>query len=191
MKQRAKQPARTRQAVVDAAGEEFSRHGYAGSSLGAIVARAELTKGALFHHFPDKQALAAAWIGESLAASVRESWVTPLAEVASLDALRVLCRSRCLDLRPGDGLAALVALTAETATTVPVLSEALATILMGWREAVAGLLDRGQAGGWIHRSIQPAVEAGFLVATFCGFSVTTAVAADEGTRRACATAVEG
>jgi len=51
-------------------------------------------------------------------------------------------------------------------------------------------LERGKSGGWIHRSIQPAVEAGFLVAVFCGFSVTTAAAPDEGTRRACATAVE-
>lgn len=191
MQQREKRPARTRQAILDAAGEEFARHGYAGGALGAIVARAELTKGALFHHFPDKQALAAAWIGEHLAISISESWVAPLQAMDSLDALRAFCRARCLELRPGDAISSLVALTAETSTTVPALGEALAAILAAWRQAAAGLLERGQAAGWIHRSIQPAVEAGFLVAAFCGFSVTSRGDAGEGTRRAAATAVEG
>ena len=191
MKQREKRPARTRQAILDAAAVEFSRHGYAGTGLGAIVARAELTKGALFHHFPDKQALAAAWIGEHLAGSIKELWVTPLEAMDSLDALRTFCRVRCLELHPGDATSALVALTAETAATAPVLGAALAAVLAAWREAVAALLERGKSGGWIHRSIQPVAEAGFLVAAFCGFSVTTQVTADEGIRRACATAVEG
>ena len=71
MKQRKKQPALTRQAILNAAGVEFSRHGYAGTGLGAIVGRADLTKGALFHHFADKQALAVAWVGENLAAAIR------------------------------------------------------------------------------------------------------------------------
>jgi len=191
MKQREKRPARTRQVILDAAGEEFSRHGYAGTGLGAIVARAEMTKGALFHHFPDKQSLAAAWISEHLADAINESWVVPLQAMGTLDALRTFCRTRCLELRPGDATFALVALTAETAVAVPVLGEVLAAVLAAWRDAVAGLLEGGKTGGWIHRSIQPAVEAGFLVAAFCGFSVTTGVNPDEGARRACATAVEG
>ena len=191
MKQREKRPARTRQAILDAAAAEFSLHGYAGTGLGAIVARADLTKGALFHHFPDKQSLAAAWIGEHLADSINEMWVAPLQAMGSLDALRTFCRTRCLELRPGDATSALVALTAETTVSAPVLGAALTGVLAAWREGVACLLERGKAGAWIHRSIQPAVEAGFLVAAFCGFSVTTQGSEDEGPRRACATALEG
>jgi len=176
---------------VEAAGAEFARHGYAGTSLGAIVARSALTKGALFHHFPDKQTLAAAWIDESLAATLAARWITPLAELASLDALRALYRAQCLELQPGDDTSALVALTAETAAADPVLGAALERIFAGWRTAVAGLLERGKFAGWIHRSIQPAGEAAMLVAAIAGFSVTTRGQSDDAIRRTCATALEG
>ncbi|MFC4555914.1 TetR/AcrR family transcriptional regulator [Georgenia faecalis] len=49
----------TRRAMLGAAAEEFLVHGYAGSSLAVIAARLGLTKGALAHHFPTKDALAA------------------------------------------------------------------------------------------------------------------------------------
>jgi AcrR family transcriptional regulator len=47
----------TRQALVDSALELFTRRGYAATSLDAIVKRARVTKGALYHHFSGKQAL--------------------------------------------------------------------------------------------------------------------------------------
>ncbi len=47
----------TRHALVDAAEELFTEHGYSATSLEAIVARAEVTKGALYHHFSGKQAI--------------------------------------------------------------------------------------------------------------------------------------
>jgi AcrR family transcriptional regulator len=191
MKQRKKQPQLTRQSILDAVGEEFSLHGYAGTGLGAIVERAGLTKGALFHHFPDKQRMALAWIGEVLAAAMERLWTDPLETLGSLDGLRGLCRTRCMELQPGDATSALVALTAETAAGDPRMGEALERIFTRWREAVAGLLERGKADGWIHRSIQPSVEAAFLVSAMAGFSVSTRCHADESLRRACATALEG
>jgi AcrR family transcriptional regulator len=47
----------TRQALVDSALDLFTKRGYAGTSLEAIVKRARVTKGALYHHFTGKQAL--------------------------------------------------------------------------------------------------------------------------------------
>jgi AcrR family transcriptional regulator len=47
----------TRSALVDSALELFTRRGYAGTSLDAIVTGARVTKGALYHHFSGKQAL--------------------------------------------------------------------------------------------------------------------------------------
>ena len=191
MKQRKKQPELTRQAILEAAGEEFSRHGYAGAGIAQVVLRAGLTKGALFHHYPDKRALALAWIGELLLPEIGTLWIAPLEDVNSLDGLRAFCRMRCLALKPGDATCVLVALTAETAAADPLLGEALQGVLKRWRDAVEGLLERGRAGGWIHRSIQPAVEAAMLVACFCGFSVNRQGAPDEGVLRVCATAMEG
>ncbi|WP_323792406.1 TetR/AcrR family transcriptional regulator [Nocardioides sp.] len=47
----------TKRALVDVAEELFTDHGYASTSLDAIVAGAQVTKGALYHHFSGKQAL--------------------------------------------------------------------------------------------------------------------------------------
>ena len=47
----------TRKALVDSAQDLFTKRGYAGTSLDAIVKRARVTKGALYHHFSGKQAL--------------------------------------------------------------------------------------------------------------------------------------
>ena len=49
--------ASTKRALVDVAEELFTENGYAATSLDAIVAGAEVTKGALYHHFSGKQAL--------------------------------------------------------------------------------------------------------------------------------------
>ena len=49
--------AATRQALIDMAEQLFTEHGYSATSLDAIVAGAEVTKGALYHHFSGKQAL--------------------------------------------------------------------------------------------------------------------------------------
>lgn len=191
MKQRKKQPQLTRQTILEAAGAEFSQHGYAGTGLGAIVARAELTKGALFHHFPDKRTMAVAWIGDQLSPAMEARWIAPLELIGSLDALRAFCRARCLELMPGDMTSALVSLTAETAAADSVMGSALEHIFGLWRDAVASLLERGKSEGWIHRSIQPAAEAAFVVSAFAGFSVTTRANPDENIRRTCATALEG
>ena len=54
---KAEQRERTRRRLVALAREEFGKRGYAGVSTERLVARAKLTRGALYHQFPDKQAL--------------------------------------------------------------------------------------------------------------------------------------
>jgi AcrR family transcriptional regulator len=49
--------ASTKRALVEIAEVLFTEHGYANTSLDAIVSGARVTKGALYHHFSGKQAL--------------------------------------------------------------------------------------------------------------------------------------
>jgi AcrR family transcriptional regulator len=52
----------TRRLILDAAAEAFAEVGYANVALSDIIARAQVTKGACYHHFPTKDALAVALI---------------------------------------------------------------------------------------------------------------------------------
>ncbi|MDG5768594.1 ScbR family autoregulator-binding transcription factor [Mycolicibacterium fortuitum] len=54
----------TRQKIITAAVDLFSEHGYPATGLGDIIARAEMTKGALYYHFDSKESLAEAIIDD-------------------------------------------------------------------------------------------------------------------------------
>jgi TetR/AcrR family transcriptional regulator len=55
-----------RQRLLEAAAAAFSESGYAASSVAAIAARAGMSKSTVFHHFPSKEALYLAVIGEAV-----------------------------------------------------------------------------------------------------------------------------
>lgn len=71
---RAEHIADTRAALLDAARELFAERGYAGTGTEEIVARARLTRGALYHHFGDKARLFTA-VMEAVAAELAERLV--------------------------------------------------------------------------------------------------------------------
>jgi AcrR family transcriptional regulator len=54
---RAQQQERTRAAVLAAARQEFTEHGYVDAKVDRIAERAELTRGAVYSNFPSKRAL--------------------------------------------------------------------------------------------------------------------------------------
>ncbi|MFE6648381.1 TetR/AcrR family transcriptional regulator [Nocardioides sp. NPDC057772] len=80
MSRRQQFSASTKKTLVEVAEKLFTEHGYASTSLDAIVAGAEVTKGALYHHFSGKQALyevvfekVEAATAQSIDAAMRES----------------------------------------------------------------------------------------------------------------------
>jgi AcrR family transcriptional regulator len=57
MSRQARHTADTRQGLVDEARKLFARRGYHAASLDAVCAQAGVTKGALYHHFENKEDL--------------------------------------------------------------------------------------------------------------------------------------
>ncbi len=58
----ARNPEKTRTAIMDAAEALILDHGFAGTSVGSVVEMAGVTKGAFFHHFDTKADLARALV---------------------------------------------------------------------------------------------------------------------------------
>lgn len=190
MEGRRKQPEQTRRAILDAADHEFSRLGYSGAGLGGIVSRAGLTKGALFHHFPDKRALAAAWISERLGGYIRETWVERLEGKDRLEALRDRCREEIQAVPEKSQLGVLAALAAELSLQDEPLRVAIEEVFSAWRGSVAGVLERGKQAGLVHRSVDPPAEAAWIVAALSGTAVTARATVDAAVRRGCHSAFE-
>lgn len=64
--ERSEDSATGRQRLLQAAAAAFSEAGYAASSIAAIAGRAGMSKSTVFHHFPSKEALYLAVIGEAV-----------------------------------------------------------------------------------------------------------------------------
>lgn len=75
-------PAATRQRLLAAGQQEIYLRGFQGASVEAILARAGVTKGAFFHHFPTKAAFGYTVVEEVLAAMIAAQWADPLGETA-------------------------------------------------------------------------------------------------------------
>ena len=71
----------TRNKILEAAFQEVHRVGFQAASLKNILKETGLTKGALYHHFPNKQALGYAIVDEVLREFVLQYWITPLKEI--------------------------------------------------------------------------------------------------------------
>ncbi len=87
---------RTRNLIVQAAFEEIWRVGFRSASLEAILKRAKVTKGALYHHFPNKQALGYAVVDEYIRWLIYDDFLRPLAENESdpIETLNSIVRAR-------------------------------------------------------------------------------------------------
>nr|WP_107907723.1 ScbR family autoregulator-binding transcription factor [Streptomyces chartreusis] len=57
---------KTRKVILEAAGAVFDEHGYTATTIAMVLERAEVTKGALYFHFPSKESLAQAVLDEQI-----------------------------------------------------------------------------------------------------------------------------
>ena len=71
---RSRDPDVTRNKLLQAAFEEIYRRGFQAASLDTILIKAGVTKGALYHHFPDKAALGYAVVDEVVKGLLLKRW---------------------------------------------------------------------------------------------------------------------
>ncbi|MEU7060605.1 ScbR family autoregulator-binding transcription factor [Streptomyces sp. NPDC046197] len=75
---------RTRRAILEAAGAVFDEHGYTSTTISMVLERADVTKGALYFHFPSKESLAQAVLDEQVPLGAVPSQPCKLQEIVDI-----------------------------------------------------------------------------------------------------------
>ncbi|GLX23139.1 MULTISPECIES: ScbR family autoregulator-binding transcription factor [Streptomyces] len=160
----------TRQAILDGAAVAFDRAGFGGTSLSDVVKRAGVTKGALYFHFPSKEALARTLIDEQFQVSKD----VPTLEDPGLQTVIDLTHQMAFGLRTNARIRAGIRLVIEFGSfTSPDPSPYNA-----WIETCRSCLTPAQERGDILPSLDVQDLSTFLVGSFTGVQVTSHVRAD-------------
>jgi len=164
-------PDRTRRAILDAAFRQIYRHGYQGTRLDDVLAATGLTKGALYHHFPNKQALGYAVVDEVIRDTVHAVWLRPLAEAD--DPLDQIIRSiRGMAAALGGDIVTFGCPLNNLAQEMSPLNEGfrarLDRIYQEWHHGIRDALQRAQRAGHARGDVDCGNIATFVLAAVAG-----------------------
>jgi AcrR family transcriptional regulator len=171
-KRRTRDPGVTREKLLTAAFEEIYRKGVQAASLDTILAKAGVTKGALYHHFPDKASLGLAVVDEVVKGLLLERWLGLMDQYPGdqLTALQRTLRHRATN--PGPNEIELGCPLNNLGQEMSPLDErfrrAINATFDAWREGFARSLERGQAEGAVRRDVDAKKVAAFVVAAVEG-----------------------
>ncbi len=166
----ARDPERTRERLLQAAFQLMHRSGFRSTDLDAILARAGVTKGALYHHFANKEALGYAVVDEVIANLTFERWVRPLQDAKNpIDALVRIVQDMSMkpkDLQRG---CPLNNLSQEMSPIDAGFRRKTAKVFKVWHEAIAVALRGGQKRGVVRSDVNADETATFLIAAVEGY----------------------
>ncbi len=148
------------------------RSGYRSADLDAILAAAGVTKGALYYHFDDKEALGHAVVDEVMAKDLHRKWVQPLRNAKDpIDALVRIVQSESLKREDVQRGCPLLNLSQEMSGLDEGFRRRTAKLFKDWHDAVAEALYEGQKRGVVRNDINANETATFLIATYEGYVV--------------------
>ncbi|MGR9074131.1 MAG: TetR/AcrR family transcriptional regulator [Gammaproteobacteria bacterium] len=161
----------TRLKILAAAFEEMHLNGYQGMRVDQVLNKTGLKKGALYHHFPGKQALGYAVLEELIEKRIQELWIDPLkkfedplvglhelykriGKVWNDDFFRLGC--------PLNNLAQ------EMSPIDDGFRERIEEFFLLWRDAFAEALERGRQQGIVAADVDCKQSAMFIISAMEG-----------------------
>ena len=164
-------PQQTRSELLEAAYKEVYHHGFQAASLERILSNTELTKGALYHHFPNKRAVGLAVVDEVIRARIYRGIIEPIERTD--DPITVLLevidrhigRASEESMRLG---CPLNNLSQEMSPLDEEFRGHLQAVFESWRMALAAALQRGQDKGNLRADVDCAQAALFMIALYEG-----------------------
>ncbi|MGN6207506.1 TetR family transcriptional regulator C-terminal domain-containing protein [Asticcacaulis sp.] len=160
----------TRERLLNAAFEEVYHSGFRGSDLNTILAKAGVTKGALYHHFDGKEALGHAIVEGVIAKITQDKWLAPLDDVDDpIDALIGILEGTGTSESEVNGGCPLNNLAQEMSPLDEGFRLRLSEIFTNWIGGVTDALRLGQVNGKVRRDINARETATFFVASYEGY----------------------
>jgi len=162
---------KTREQLLEAAFNEIHSQGFRAASLGNILKNTGLTKGALYHHFPNKQALGYAVFDEIIVPESQEKWLRlqnpnnnpvdvllaigqELLEEANFETIQLGCP--------------ICNLIQEMSGVDEGFHIRFADFQNEWRKQLANAIRRGQENNMIIKELNASSVASFLIAVHDG-----------------------
>ena len=161
----------SRRELVSIAIDCFSRYGYQGTSIDRIARDAGGTKGAMYYHFKDKEALLFGALDDRIGGFERVvvERVTRLRDpIAALYAVADICIEQATR---SNHRRFMLTLMVEALDTYPALSERFQQMMRRFREFLANTVRIGQSKGLFRREVEPALAAQLFVSALFGTEI--------------------
>lgn len=164
-------PQRTREDILIVATEEFATHGLAGARVDAIAERTRTSKRMIYYYFGSKEGLYLSVLERSyrkirtLEADLR------LSDLEPEEALRTLISTTFEHDEANPDFVRLVSIENIHHAAHMLRSEAIRDLNVSVIETIAGILERGHAGGAFRRKADP-IDVHMLISAFCFFRVS-------------------
>ncbi|CAM5388815.1 TetR/AcrR family transcriptional regulator OS=Streptomyces alboniger OX=132473 GN=CP975_23000 PE=4 SV=1 [Streptomyces alboniger] len=160
---------RTRRAILEAAGAVFDEHGYTTTTIAMVLERADVTKGALYFHFPSKESLAQAVLAEQVPFGAVPSQPCKVQEVIDMT---FVVGQRLLN---NALLRGSVRLAVDQATPSGVDH---GEPFRQWADRLTSLLERARTQGELLPMVDPRETVELLVGSFTGIQLMSRALSD-------------
>jgi TetR/AcrR family transcriptional regulator, transcriptional repressor for nem operon len=171
-KPRKREPDITREKLLAAAFDEIYRRGFQAASLDTILSKAGVTKGALYHHFPDKRALGFAVVDNMVRDLLLERWLGVLNRQPGdpLTAIQGMLKERAIRLTDHEVELGcpLNNLAQEMSPLDEPFRRRVSATYDRWIEGFSQVLKKGQSEGSVRGDLNPRQVATFLVGAIEG-----------------------
>jgi AcrR family transcriptional regulator len=158
--------------LIEAAYEEIHRSGFQSASLNAILERTGVTKGALYHHFKNKQSLGYAVVDELIQGKMEQMWINPLQESSTppLERLQqtILSAGEALSEEEINLGCPLNNLSQEMSPIDEGFRTRIDRIYQRWEKCIVEVLQEGIEDGSVDKELNPHNTALFIIATLEG-----------------------
>ena len=163
--------AATRLAILQKAFQLIYTRGYQATSIDEIIATTQVTKGAFFYHFSNKDEMGLAMINEVMYPGMHRALVVPLLDgrnpVAEIFTMMKDLLLTNPFFNPKYGCPA-INLIDEMAPLNKDFNKALSRLVVQWQEAIEESLRIGKASGVIRKDVDPAQTTYFIMSGYGG-----------------------